>query len=91
MTAFINLATSKKKAFIIASLNKGQTKEAALLEKYGFKRITEFEINPNSGNDIAVWIKSLAVAEAKQAEVLGPPKPEEVPPINTATPPSEAA
>jgi hypothetical protein len=41
--------------FVVASLRQSQENEIALLLKAGFKQSTEWSVNPNSGNQIAIF------------------------------------
>lgn len=43
-------------AFIMASLTKGQQKGVRFLLERGFVQVSEWKKNPNSGNEIAIFI-----------------------------------
>lgn len=47
-------------AFLIASVTKKQRKARRRLKKFGFKRVTKWEKNPNSNNRIALFVKKLS-------------------------------
>lgn len=49
---------------VLATLTASQTRERKLLEKAGFKRVLTFH-NPNSGNRVGVYLKTLSAKYAQ--------------------------